>query len=91
MTPRPLLHLEGAAVFALSLCAYQWGHGSWLQFALLFLVPDNGRLGMNTEHFEKLLRNKERELQSNLAGLEREARASGEAEVRDTTDDATSS
>jgi len=46
---------------------------------------------MNTEHFEKLLRGKERELQANLAGLEGEARASGESEVRDTTDDATSS
>jgi DnaK suppressor protein len=45
---------------------------------------------MNIEHFKKLLRDKERELQSNLAGLEGEARASGEAEVRDTTDDATS-
>jgi DnaK suppressor protein len=46
---------------------------------------------MNTEHFEKRLRDKERELQSSLAGLEGEARASGEAEVRDSTDDATSS
>ena len=46
---------------------------------------------MNTEHFEKLLRKKERELESSLAGLQSEARASGEAEVRDTTDDATSS
>jgi DnaK suppressor protein len=45
---------------------------------------------MNTEHFKKLLLDKERELQSNLAGLEGEARASGEAEVRDSTDDATS-
>ena len=46
---------------------------------------------MNTEHFEKQLRDKERELQSNLAELEGEARTSGEAEVRDSTDDATSS
>ena len=46
---------------------------------------------MNTEHFKKRLRDKERELQSNLAGLEGEARASGEAEVRDSIDDATSS
>lgn len=45
---------------------------------------------MNTEHFKKLLRDKERELQSNLAGLEGEGRASGDAEVRDSTDDATS-
>jgi DnaK suppressor protein len=46
---------------------------------------------MNTELFEKRLRDKERELQASLAGLEDEARASGEAEVRDATDDATSS
>ncbi len=46
---------------------------------------------MHTEPFEKRLREKERELQSILAGLEGEARASGEAEVRDSTDDATSS
>jgi hypothetical protein len=45
MTPRPLLHLEGAAVFVLSLLAYRWSHGSWLQFALLFLVPDLSMLG----------------------------------------------
>jgi hypothetical protein len=43
--PRPLLHLEGAAVFALSLLAYHWSLGSWLQFALLFLVPDLSILG----------------------------------------------
>ncbi|MFZ0734071.1 MAG: TraR/DksA C4-type zinc finger protein [Candidatus Sulfotelmatobacter sp.] len=46
---------------------------------------------MNTEQFEKLLRNKERELQANLAELEGEGRASGEAEVRDSIDDSTSS
>jgi DnaK suppressor protein len=46
---------------------------------------------MNTESFGKRLRDKERELQSSLAGLEGEAHASGEAEVRDSTDDATSS
>jgi uncharacterized protein DUF4260 len=40
MNPRPLLRLEGAAVFALSLFAYHWSHGSWLLFAVLFLVPD---------------------------------------------------
>lgn len=43
--PRPLLHLEGAAVFALSLLTYHWIQGSWLQFALLFLVPDLSILG----------------------------------------------
>jgi len=46
---------------------------------------------MNTEHFKKRLSEKERELQSSLAGLEGEARTSGEAEVRDSIDDATSS
>ncbi len=45
MTPRPLLHLEGAAVFALSIFAYHWNHASWLQFALLFLLPDVSMLG----------------------------------------------
>jgi len=40
MTPRPLLHLEGATVLVLSLFAYHWNQASWLQFALLFLLPD---------------------------------------------------
>lgn len=39
------MHLEGAAVFALSLLAYQWSHGSWLLFVLLFLVPDLSMIG----------------------------------------------
>jgi hypothetical protein len=39
MNPRPLLHLEGAAVFVLSLLAYHWSQGSWPPFALLFLLP----------------------------------------------------
>jgi hypothetical protein len=45
MTPRPLLHLEGAAVLLASLFAYHSNHGSWLTFALLFLVPDVSMLG----------------------------------------------
>ena len=45
MTPRPLLHLEGASVFVLSLLAYDWSHGSWLLFVLLFLVPDLSIIG----------------------------------------------
>ena len=45
MNPRPLLHLEAAAVFFASLVAYRWSHGSWLLFALLFLVPDLSMLG----------------------------------------------
>lgn len=46
---------------------------------------------MNTEHFKKLLLDKEHELQSTLAGLESQGRAAGEAEVRDSIDDAASS
>ena len=46
---------------------------------------------MNTEPFQQQLRDKERELQSNIARLEGEARVSGKAAVRDFTDAATSS
>ena len=46
---------------------------------------------MNTEPFQQQLRAKERELQSNIARLEGEARVSGKAAVRDSTDAATSS
>src|SRR5580658_8969306 len=46
---------------------------------------------MNTEHYKKLLLAKRRELQSTLSALEREGSAQGEAEVRDSTDDATAS
>jgi hypothetical protein len=45
MNRKPLLHLEGAAVFVGSLVAYQWNHGSWLLFVLLFLVPDVSMIG----------------------------------------------
>jgi hypothetical protein len=45
MTPRPLLHVEGAAVLILSLFAYHSNQASWLQFALLFLLPDVSMLG----------------------------------------------
>jgi hypothetical protein len=45
MTPRPLLHLEGAAVLVVSLFAYHSIQASWFQFALLFLVPDVSMLG----------------------------------------------
>jgi hypothetical protein len=45
MTPRPLLHLEGAAVLLLSLFSYHWSHASWLLFAVLFLVPDVSMIG----------------------------------------------
>ena len=46
---------------------------------------------MNTDHFKKKLLDKQQELRASLATLEGEARASGDAEVRDYSDDATSS
>lgn len=46
---------------------------------------------MNIEHFKQRLRDKERELVAEITRLEGEARASGEAEVRDPMDEATSS
>lgn len=44
---------------------------------------------MNTERFKQRLLIKEHELLSEIASLEGDARASGDSEVRDTTDDAT--
>ncbi len=44
---------------------------------------------MNTERFKQRLLIKEHELLSEIASLEGDARAAGDAEVRDTTDDAT--
>jgi DnaK suppressor protein len=46
---------------------------------------------MNIEGFKQRLLDKERELQSDTSRLENEARILGEAEVRDSTDAATSS
>lgn len=46
---------------------------------------------MNIERFKQKLQAKERELLAEIARLEEEARGSGEAEVRDPIDDATSS
>ena len=46
---------------------------------------------MDTTRFKQRLLDKERELVDEMARLEEEARASGEAEVRDFTDDAVSS
>lgn len=43
--PRWLLHLEGAAIFALSLFFYRPGHYGWGLYALLFLAPDLSMLG----------------------------------------------
>ena len=46
---------------------------------------------MNIQRFKQRLQDKERELLSDIARLEGEARGSGEAEVRDSIDDATTS
>jgi len=43
--PRWLLHIEGAAIFALSLFFYRQGHYGWGLYALLFLAPDLSMLG----------------------------------------------
>jgi len=43
--PRWLLHLEGAAIFVLTICLYRSAHYSWGLFALLFLSPDLFMLG----------------------------------------------
>ena len=40
MSPRALLHLEGAAVFLLSLWTYFSRGGTWWLFVLLLLAPD---------------------------------------------------
>ena len=32
VNPKPLLHLEGAAVLIVSLVAYRWNHGRWIEF-----------------------------------------------------------
>ena len=49
------------------------------------------QMTMNIERFKQRLLDKERELRSVITHLEDEARVSGEPEVRDSTDDATSS
>jgi RNA polymerase-binding transcription factor len=49
------------------------------------------QISMNIEHFKQRLQVKERELLSAIARLEEEARGAGQDEVRDATDEATSS
>jgi len=39
-SPKWLLHLEGLIVFVAAIAVYREIGGSWLRFALLFLVPD---------------------------------------------------
>ena len=48
-------------------------------------------LATNIKHFKQRLNDKKRDLLAEIARLEGEAQISGEAEVRDSTDDATSS
>ena len=45
MKPRTLLQLEGLAVVLFSLFVYHRTHGSWVEFLLLFLVPDLSMIG----------------------------------------------
>lgn len=45
MSPRTLLHAEGAALLGLSLYLYAWLGGNWLLFIALLFVPDIGMLG----------------------------------------------
>jgi hypothetical protein len=46
IAPRPLLHLEGAALLALSVVLYfGFAGGHWLLFAALLLAPDLAMLG----------------------------------------------
>ena len=49
------------------------------------------QIAMNTEHFKQRLLDKERELSETITRLKDSARDSGDAEVKDSTDDATSS
>jgi len=43
--PKLLLQIEGGAVLLAAGILYHQSHGSWLWFALLFLVPDFSMLG----------------------------------------------
>jgi hypothetical protein len=45
MNPKPLLQFEGAAVLIVSVLTYRWNRGGWLEFVLLFLVPDVSMIG----------------------------------------------
>jgi hypothetical protein len=45
MNPKPLLQFEGAAVLILSVLTYRLNRGGWLEFVLLFLVPDVSMIG----------------------------------------------
>lgn len=45
INPRPLLQIEGVALFFLSIVAYGWNHGGWGLLVLLFLIPDVSMIG----------------------------------------------
>jgi len=59
--------------------------------SILNMERKKGANFMNIKHLEQKLREKERELQSDLARFESEAQLAGDREVRDPTDDATAS
>jgi hypothetical protein len=45
MNPKPLLQFESAAVHIVSVLTYRGNRGGWLEFVLLFLVPDVSMTG----------------------------------------------
>jgi hypothetical protein len=45
MNAKLFLQFEGAAVLILSVLTYRWNLGGWLEFVLLFLVPDVSMVG----------------------------------------------
>ena len=45
MKPKLLLQIEGGAILVATCVIYHQLHGSWLWFALLFLVPDISMFG----------------------------------------------
>jgi hypothetical protein len=45
LAPRPLLHLEGAALLAAAVAVYFAQGGGWLMFVVLLLAPDLAAIG----------------------------------------------
>ena len=45
MNPKVLLQFGSTAVLILSVLTYRWNRGGWLEFVLLFLVPDVSMIG----------------------------------------------
>ena len=50
LTPKPLLHLEGLTFLVAATLAYRALGGSWLEYAVLFLVPDLAMAGYAFGH-----------------------------------------